>query len=81
MVVLGLVIARGGSKGLPRKNVLPLGGRPVLVYTIEAALACRSLDDERAARMLSDVPEFEWQAAAQQVKAQQLQTAASSSDV
>ncbi len=43
MVALGLVIARGGSKGLPRKNVLPLAGRPVLVHTIEAALACRSL--------------------------------------
>jgi CMP-N,N'-diacetyllegionaminic acid synthase len=28
---------------LPRKNVLPLGGRPVLVHTIEAALGCRAL--------------------------------------
>lgn len=43
MVALGLVIARGGSKGLPRKNVLPLAGRPVLVHTIEAALDCRCL--------------------------------------
>jgi CMP-N-acetylneuraminic acid synthetase len=41
VVALGLVIARGGSKGLPRKNVLPLAGRPVLVHTIEAALASR----------------------------------------
>lgn len=37
------MIARGGSKGLPRKNVRPLDGRPLIVHTIEAALACRSL--------------------------------------
>jgi len=40
---LGLVIARGGSKGLARKNVRPLGGRPLIVHTIAAALACRGL--------------------------------------
>jgi CMP-N-acetylneuraminic acid synthetase len=43
LVALGLVIARGGSKGLPRKNVLPLKGRPVIAHTIEAALGCRAL--------------------------------------
>lgn len=36
--VLGLITARGGSKGLPRKNVLPLGGKPLIGWTIEAAL-------------------------------------------
>jgi CMP-N,N'-diacetyllegionaminic acid synthase len=44
VIALGLVIARGGSKGLPRKNVRPLGGRPLIAHTIAAALACRSLD-------------------------------------
>lgn len=44
MTALGLVIARGGSKGLPRKNVRPLGGRPLIAHTIAAALGCRSLD-------------------------------------
>jgi len=43
VTALGLVVARGGSKGLPRKNLLPLGGRPLIVHTIEAALACRAL--------------------------------------
>jgi N-acylneuraminate cytidylyltransferase/CMP-N,N'-diacetyllegionaminic acid synthase len=43
VTALGLVIARGGSKGLPRKNVRPLGGRPLIVHTIVAALACRGL--------------------------------------
>ena len=31
--VLGVVLARGGSKGLPRKHLLPLLGRPLLAYT------------------------------------------------
>ncbi len=40
---LGLVVARGGSKGLPRKNLLPLAGKPLVVHTIEAAKAARAL--------------------------------------
>lgn len=42
--VLGLVVARGGSKGLPGKNVRPLAGKPLIVWTIEAALASTVLD-------------------------------------
>jgi len=34
---LCLVPARGGSKRLPRKNIAPLGGKPLLAWTIEAA--------------------------------------------
>lgn len=37
--ILGLIPARGGSKGVPRKNVRPLLGKPLIAYTIEAALA------------------------------------------
>lgn len=43
MRVLGLVPARGGSKGIPRKNVRDLGGRPLLAWTAEAALGARRL--------------------------------------
>lgn len=43
MRVLGLVPARGGSKGIQRKNVRDLGGRPLLAWTAEAALAARHL--------------------------------------
>lgn len=39
MEVLALVPARGGSKGVPRKNVRLLAGRPVIVHTIEHAAA------------------------------------------
>jgi CMP-N,N'-diacetyllegionaminic acid synthase len=42
--VLGLIPARGGSRGVPRKNVRELGGKPVLAWTLEAALGCPSLD-------------------------------------
>ncbi|MEL6714570.1 MAG: acylneuraminate cytidylyltransferase family protein [Planctomycetota bacterium] len=42
--VLALVPARGGSRGLPRKNVLPLGGRPLIAWTVEAALGCPLID-------------------------------------
>jgi len=37
---LAIIPARGGSKGLPRKNILDLGGKPVIAWTIEAATAC-----------------------------------------
>jgi CMP-N,N'-diacetyllegionaminic acid synthase len=54
--VLALIPARGGSKGLPRKNVLPLAGKPLIVYSIETAQAARlvtrtvvSTDDEEIA--------------------------------
>ena len=41
--VLALITARGGSKGLPRKNVLEAGGKPLIAWTIEAALNSRSV--------------------------------------
>jgi N,N'-diacetyl-8-epilegionaminate cytidylyltransferase len=38
------IFARGGSKGVPRKNVRPLDGKPLIVYAIEVGLACPSVD-------------------------------------
>jgi CMP-N-acetylneuraminic acid synthetase len=38
VTVVGLIPARGGSKGIPRKNLAPLGGKPLIAWTIEAAL-------------------------------------------
>jgi CMP-N,N'-diacetyllegionaminic acid synthase len=35
--VLGLVPARGGSKGIPSKNIATVGGKPLIAWTIEAA--------------------------------------------
>ena len=36
--ILMVIPARGGSKRLPRKNVLPLAGKPLICWTIEVAL-------------------------------------------
>lgn len=44
MRTLGLIPARGGSKGVPRKNVRPLAGKPLIAWTIEAALASGVID-------------------------------------
>lgn len=41
---LAVIPARGGSKRLPRKNVLPLAGKPLISWTIEAALASKKID-------------------------------------
>ena len=57
MDVLGLIPARGGSKGILRKNLASVGGRPLLAWTVDAARAATELtrvvvstdDDEIAA--------------------------------
>ena len=43
LTVLGIVPARGGSKGIPRKNLALLAGRPLLAYTASAALRSNRL--------------------------------------
>jgi CMP-N-acetylneuraminic acid synthetase len=57
-VVLAVIPARAGSKGLPGKNARPLGGKPMLAWTIEAARGSRALtrawvstDDEALAEL------------------------------
>lgn len=44
MAIVGLIPARGGSKGIPRKNIARCGGRPLLAYTADAALKASTLD-------------------------------------
>jgi CMP-N-acetylneuraminic acid synthetase len=43
MKILGIIPARGGSKGIPGKNIKLLGGKPLLEYTVEAAKASKLL--------------------------------------
>ncbi|WP_114853263.1 cytidylyltransferase domain-containing protein [Brachybacterium sp. YJGR34] len=45
MSVLAVIPARGGSKGIPRKNLLPVGGKPLIAWTIAQALAARGTED------------------------------------
>lgn len=43
MNILGLIPARGGSKAIPRKNIIPVAGKPLLAYTCQAAISSRRL--------------------------------------
>jgi CMP-N,N'-diacetyllegionaminic acid synthase len=63
MMIVGVICARGGSKGVPRKNLRPLAGKPLIVHTIECAKACSilqrlvvSTDDEE----IADVGRQHW---------------------
>lgn len=42
--MISIIPARGGSKGLPGKNILPLCGKPMIAYTIEAAKQSKYID-------------------------------------
>jgi len=42
--VLAIVAARGGSKGIPGKNILPVAGRPLIQWSIDAARGSRHVD-------------------------------------
>lgn len=42
--IIGFIFARGGSKGVPRKNIRPLAGKPLIAYAIESALASEFID-------------------------------------
>jgi CMP-N,N'-diacetyllegionaminic acid synthase len=61
--VLGLIPARGGSKGIPRKNLAPVAGKPLLAWTVDAARSAAELtrivvstdDDEIAAAAAAEV--------------------------
>lgn len=44
MRVLGLIPARGGSKGVPRKNLADVGGRPLIAFPIETGLTAERID-------------------------------------
>ena len=44
MSTVGITLARGGSKGVPGKNIKLLAGKPLIAYTIEEALKCTLLD-------------------------------------
>ena len=44
MKILGIIPVRGGSKGIPNKNRKKLLGKPLLQYTVEAALEAKHLD-------------------------------------
>ena len=59
--VVGFIFARGGSKGVPGKNIRPLAGKPLIAYAIETAFQSRfinrvvvSTDNEKIAQVARD---------------------------
>jgi len=44
-MILGITPARGGSRGIPKKNIRQICGKPLLTWTIEAAKESKLLDD------------------------------------
>lgn len=44
MKIVALIPVRGGSKSIPRKNILPFAGRPLLHWTLDAACECESVE-------------------------------------
>lgn len=54
-MILAVIPARGGSRGIPRKNLRRIAGKPMIAYTIQAALASRRVD---AVVVSTDDPEI-----------------------
>ncbi|WP_415897483.1 acylneuraminate cytidylyltransferase family protein [Neptuniibacter sp. QD72_48] len=43
-MIIAIIPARGGSKGIPRKNIKPIAGKPLIAWTIEHALNSKRID-------------------------------------
>lgn len=56
--VLAVIPARGGSKRLPVKNIMPLNGKPLIGWTIEAALASSYIDEVIVSTDCLDIKNF-----------------------
>jgi CMP-N,N'-diacetyllegionaminic acid synthase len=65
---LAVIPARGGSKRLPRKNVLPLHGKPLITWSIEAAHQSRCIDEIVVSSDDSEILEISQQHGARTIK-------------
>ena len=45
MKIVACIFARGGSKGLPNKNILDFAGKPLIAWAVEQALALSTIDE------------------------------------
>ena len=48
--VIAIIPARGGSKGLPGKNIIPLGGKPLIAWSIEVAKKSKKAAKKKVAK-------------------------------
>ena len=55
--IVAIIPARGGSKGIPRKNIKPLGGKPLIAWSIEDALQSRYISEVHVSTDDPDIAE------------------------
>ena len=67
-MIIGLIPARGGSKGVPNKNIKTICGKPLIVWTIESAKNSRLLDKVIVSTESEAIPEIARTAGAQILK-------------
>lgn len=58
MTIVGIIPARAGSKGIPGKNLVALGGRPLITYTFDAARGSRTLTHVLVSTDSEQIAEF-----------------------
>jgi CMP-N-acetylneuraminic acid synthetase len=56
--VIAVIPARGGSKGIPRKNVRILAGKPLIYYTIETAKSLPEIDTVLVSTDSEEIKDF-----------------------
>ena len=64
MSSLAIITARGGSKRIPRKNIRPFLGKPILLYPIKAALSSGIFDEVMVSTDDPEIAEIARQAGA-----------------
>ncbi len=63
-MIPAIIPARGGSKGIPGKNIVPVAGKPLIVWTIEAAKAAQCVGDVIVATDCRDIADVSLSAGA-----------------
>ena len=56
--ILAIIPARGGSKGIPKKNLVDIGGHPLIYYSIKHALECKEIDRVVVSTDNDEIAEF-----------------------
>ena len=72
--VLAVIPARGGSKGIPKKNIIPLLGKPLIQYTIEAAKSAKYISRIVVSTDDMEIAEISFKLGAEIVKEQEFST-------
>jgi len=62
--ILAIITARGGSKGLPKKNIMDLCGKPLITWSIEAGLASKFVDEVMVSTDSEEIADVACQAGA-----------------